>query len=37
MKYSDLDYLAGSWSERDFLKFQNKIADFERVDKKMWK
>jgi len=27
----------GTWSEKDFPEFQNKIADFETVDKKMWK
>ena len=34
--YNDLDHLAGTWSEKDFLEFQEKIADFETVDKKMW-
>ena len=34
--YDDLDHLAGTWSEKDFLEFQEKIADFETVDKKMW-
>lgn len=34
--YDDLDHLAGTWSEKDFLEFQKKIADFETVDKKMW-
>ncbi len=35
--HTDLDYLAGTWSEKDFLEFQKKIADFEAVDEKMWK
>lgn len=35
--YDDLDYLAGTWSKKDFIEFQKKIADFETVDKKMWK
>ncbi|MFA4828693.1 MAG: hypothetical protein WC855_02615 [Thermodesulfovibrionales bacterium] len=35
--YDDLDYLAGTWNEKDFIEFQKQIADFETVDKKMWK
>ena len=35
--YDDLDHLAGTWSEKDFVEFQKKIADFEIVDEKMWK
>lgn len=35
--YDDLDYLAGTWSKKDFTEFQDKIADFETIDKKMWK
>jgi len=35
--YTDLDHLAGTWSEKDFSEFQKKIADFETVDEKMWK
>ena len=35
--YTDLDHLAGTWSEKDFSEFQKKIADFEAVDEKMWK
>ena len=35
--YTDLDHLAGTWSEKDFSEFQKKIADFETVDKKIWK
>lgn len=34
--YNDLDHLAGTWSGKDFLEFQEKIADFETVDKKIW-
>ena len=34
--YTDLDHLAGTWSEKDFSEFQKKIADFEAVDEKMW-
>lgn len=35
--HNDLDHLAGTWSEKDFAEFQKRIADFEIVDKKMWK
>ena len=35
--YNDLDHLAGTWSEKDYLEFQSKIADFETVDENMWK
>lgn len=35
--YNDLDHLAGSWSEKDYKEFKGKIADFEKVDEKMWK
>ena len=35
--YDDLDHLAGTWSEKDFVEFQKIIADFEIVDEKMWK
>lgn len=35
--HDDLDHLAGTWSEKDFTEFQKRIADFEAIDKKMWK
>lgn len=35
--YDDLDHLAGTWTKKDYAEFQKKIADFETVDKKMWK
>ena len=35
--YDDLDYLAGTWNEKDYLEFKKKIADFEAIDEKMWK
>ncbi len=34
--HNDLDYLAGTWSEKDYKEFQSKVADFERVDENMW-
>ena len=35
--YDDLDHLAGTWTNKDYKEFSKKIADFEVVDKKMWK
>jgi plasmid stability protein len=35
--YNDLDHLAGTWSDKDYTEFQNKTADFEKIDKGMWK
>ncbi|MBI5207152.1 MAG: antitoxin [Candidatus Firestonebacteria bacterium] len=35
--YHDLDHLAGTWNEKDFKDFQNKITDFETIDENMWK
>lgn len=35
--YDDLDHLAGTWTEKDFVEFQKRIADFETVDYKLWK
>ncbi len=35
--HTDLDHLAGTWSEKDFAEFQKRSADFEAVDEKMWK
>lgn len=35
--HTDLDHLAGTWSEKDFAEFQKRTADFEAVDEKMWK
>jgi hypothetical protein len=35
--YNDLDHLAGTWGEKDYVEFQNKVADFERIDENIWK
>jgi len=35
--HHDLDKLAGTWSDRDYLEFKKKTADFEKVDEGMWK
>ena len=35
--YTDLDHLAGTWSEKDSMDFQKCIADFEKIDEDMWK
>ena len=34
--HTDLDHLAGTWSDKDYKEFQKKIEDFERVDEDMW-
>jgi hypothetical protein len=35
--YTDLDQLAGTWDKKDYAEFQQKVADFEKIDKKIWK
>lgn len=35
--YTDLDHLAGTWSEEDAAEFTNATAVFEKVDEDMWK
>jgi uncharacterized protein (DUF302 family) len=35
--YNDLDYLAGTWSDKDFKEFKKKIEDFEKIDETTWK
>jgi hypothetical protein len=35
--YTDLDHLAGTWDEKDYAEFQNRVADFEVVDENLWK
>ena len=35
--YTDLDHLAGTWDKKDYAEFQRKIADFETIDKNIWK
>ena len=35
--YTDLDHLAGTWSEKEYKLFQKRIEDFEMVDENMWK
>lgn len=35
--FDDLDHLAGTWTNKDYKEFSKKVADFEVVDKKMWK
>jgi DNA polymerase III delta subunit len=34
--YHDLDDLAGTWSDEEADEFLSVIADFERVDEKLW-
>lgn len=35
--YHDLDSLAGTWSEEQEKEFLSAIADFGRVDEKLWR
>jgi hypothetical protein len=35
--YNDLDYLAGTWSDKEYKEFQRVMKDFETVDESMWK
>lgn len=35
--HTDLDHLAGTWSEKDYLEFKKKTEDFEKVDEGMWR
>ena len=35
--YNDLDHLAGTWNEKDFVEFQERVEDFEKIDAKLWK
>lgn len=34
--YTDLDHLAGTWSDQDAAEFAGVVADFDRVDEEMW-
>ncbi len=35
--HTDLDHLAGTWSDKDYSEFQKKIEDFEKIDENLWK
>lgn len=35
--HTDLDYLAGTWSDKEYAEFQKRIKDFETIDEGMWK
>ena len=35
--YSDLDHLAGTWSQDEVTEFERNTAVFERVDEELWK
>ncbi|RJP18554.1 MAG: hypothetical protein C4527_28780 [Candidatus Omnitrophota bacterium] len=34
--YHDLDDLAGTWSQEEAREFSEAIAEFERIDEKLW-
>ncbi len=36
-KYSDLDFLAGTWEEKDYNEFNNNVKSFNEIDKDIWK
>jgi plasmid stability protein len=35
--YSDLDHLAGTWSQEQVSEFERNTAVFEKVDEEIWK
>ena len=35
--YNDLDYLAGTWSDKEYKEFHKTLKDFERIDEAIWK
>ncbi len=35
--YNDLDYLAGTWSDKDYKEFLQATADFAKIDENIWK
>ena len=35
--YNDLDHLAGTWSDKECKEFLQTTADFEKIDKNLWK
>ncbi len=36
-KYTDLDHLVGTWTEKDKNQFFNQIKELGEVDKELWK
>ncbi len=35
--YDDLDYLAGTWSDKDAVEFEQATSVFENVDEDLWR
>lgn len=35
--YTDLDHLAGTWTEKEYKDFLKKVEDFEKIDENLWK
>lgn len=35
-RYSDIDHLAGTWSEEEYSEFESNTASFESIDRKLW-
>lgn len=36
-RYTDLDYLIGSWTEEEFLEFEESQKPFETIDEALWR
>ena len=36
-RHSDLDHLAGTWSETESREFEDSLAPFEAVDEELWR
>lgn len=34
--HTDLDHLAGTWSDKEHAEFQKRIKDFETIDEGVW-
>lgn len=34
--FHDLDYLAGTWSDKDLKMFEENTKSFEKIDKELW-
>ena len=35
--YTDLDHLAGTWSEKEYTEFERNTSSFEAIDESLWK
>ncbi len=37
VEHTDLDHLAGTWSDKDYTEFLKKTADFTKIDENIWR